>query len=183
MVPSASQKRFLTASSADDESPVTKRSKSNQGANADDADDNKENSSGGTTCTDDVVANHGNTDSPDSDIDRNDSSTSALGEASQIEAVTAEQGNGVTEEVHVDTTASSARGRKKSSPRSSMSGVAEAGIIKTIYCENFMCHRKLRVDLNRNVTFIHGQNGSGTFLPHCLCFLFRMARIRGHGAF
>jgi hypothetical protein len=181
MVPSASQKRLSTSSSAGDESPVTKRSRSNRGANED---DNKENSSGGTTGTDDVVvAKNGNADSPDSDIDRNDASTSALGEASQIEADATEQENGVTEEVHMDTTASSARGRKKSNPRSSMSGVAEAGIIKTIYCENFMCHRKLRVDLNRNVTFIHGQNGSGTFLPHCLCFPFRMARIRVHGAF
>jgi len=38
---------------------------------------------------------------------------------------------------------------------------AEAGIITKIYCENFMCHRKLTVTLNRNVNFIHGQNGSG----------------------
>jgi hypothetical protein len=45
----------------------------------------------------------------------------------------------------------------------------EAGIIKTIYCENFMCHHKLRVDLNRNVTFIHGQNGSGTFVLSYSC--------------
>mmetsp|Transcript_6219 Transcript_6219/g.9089 ORF Transcript_6219/g.9089 Transcript_6219/m.9089 type:complete len:344 (+) Transcript_6219:140-1171(+) len=38
---------------------------------------------------------------------------------------------------------------------------AEAGIIKKIQVENFMCHRKLTVDLCRNVNFIHGQNGSG----------------------
>jgi len=38
---------------------------------------------------------------------------------------------------------------------------AEAGVIKTIYCENFMCHAKLKVELCRNVNFIHGQNGSG----------------------
>jgi hypothetical protein len=37
----------------------------------------------------------------------------------------------------------------------------EAGVIKKIYMENFMCHRKLGVDLCRNVNFIHGQNGSG----------------------
>jgi hypothetical protein len=37
----------------------------------------------------------------------------------------------------------------------------EAGIITRIYVENFMCHRKLTVDLCRNVNFIHGQNGSG----------------------
>eukprot|EP00535_Pseudo-nitzschia_heimii_P003888 CAMPEP_0197177072 /NCGR_PEP_ID=MMETSP1423-20130617/2806_1 /TAXON_ID=476441 /ORGANISM="Pseudo-nitzschia heimii, Strain UNC1101" /LENGTH=1222 /DNA_ID=CAMNT_0042626559 /DNA_START=130 /DNA_END=3798 /DNA_ORIENTATION=+ len=37
----------------------------------------------------------------------------------------------------------------------------EAGVIKRIYVENFMCHRKLTVDLCRNVNFIHGQNGSG----------------------
>ena len=38
---------------------------------------------------------------------------------------------------------------------------AEAGVIKTIYVENFMCHPKLKVDLCRNVNFINGQNGSG----------------------
>lgn len=38
---------------------------------------------------------------------------------------------------------------------------AEAGILKQIYVENFMCHRKLRVTFCRNVNFIHGQNGSG----------------------
>jgi hypothetical protein len=37
----------------------------------------------------------------------------------------------------------------------------EAGVIRKIYMENFMCHRKLGVDLCRNVNFIHGQNGSG----------------------
>eukprot|EP00536_Pseudo-nitzschia_multiseries_P000717 jgi/Psemu1/249877/estExt_Genewise1Plus.C_90057 len=38
---------------------------------------------------------------------------------------------------------------------------AEAGIIKQIYAENFMCHKKLTVDFHRNVNFIYGQNGSG----------------------
>jgi len=37
----------------------------------------------------------------------------------------------------------------------------EAGIITKIYAENFMCHRKLTVELCRNVNFIYGQNGSG----------------------
>ena len=38
---------------------------------------------------------------------------------------------------------------------------AEAGVIRRVYVENFMCHRKLTVDLCRNVNFIYGQNGSG----------------------
>mmetsp|Transcript_11008 Transcript_11008/g.16946 ORF Transcript_11008/g.16946 Transcript_11008/m.16946 type:complete len:1170 (-) Transcript_11008:71-3580(-) len=38
---------------------------------------------------------------------------------------------------------------------------ASVGIIQSIYVENFMCHRKLTVQLNQNVTFISGQNGSG----------------------
>lgn len=38
---------------------------------------------------------------------------------------------------------------------------AEAGIIRQVYVENFMCHRKLTVNLIRNVNFINGQNGSG----------------------
>lgn len=37
----------------------------------------------------------------------------------------------------------------------------EAGVIKSVYVENFMCHRKLSVELCRNVNFINGQNGSG----------------------
>lgn len=37
----------------------------------------------------------------------------------------------------------------------------ECGVITRIYCENFMCHRKLTVDLCRNVNFVYGQNGSG----------------------
>jgi hypothetical protein len=37
----------------------------------------------------------------------------------------------------------------------------EAGIISRIYMENFMCHRRLTVNLCRNVNFIHGENGSG----------------------
>ena len=40
---------------------------------------------------------------------------------------------------------------------------AEAGIITRVQVENFMCHRKLTVNLCRNVNFIHGQNGSGKF--------------------
>eukprot|EP00624_Nannochloropsis_granulata_P003815 evm.model.NODE_29330_length_32469_cov_23.021097.5 len=38
---------------------------------------------------------------------------------------------------------------------------AEAGVIVKVYCENFMCHRKLSINLCSNVNFIHGQNGSG----------------------
>ena len=37
----------------------------------------------------------------------------------------------------------------------------EAGVIKKIYLENFMCHKKLSVSLCRNINFINGQNGSG----------------------
>jgi len=37
----------------------------------------------------------------------------------------------------------------------------EAGVIDRIYAENFMCHQKMSIDLNRQVNFIHGQNGSG----------------------
>ena len=38
---------------------------------------------------------------------------------------------------------------------------AECGIIRKIYVENFMCHKKLKIELCNNVNFIHGQNGSG----------------------
>lgn len=38
---------------------------------------------------------------------------------------------------------------------------SEMGIIEEIYCENFMCHRKLRVQLSPHINFITGENGSG----------------------
>ncbi len=37
----------------------------------------------------------------------------------------------------------------------------EAGVILKVHVENFMCHRKLTINLCKNVNFIHGQNGSG----------------------
>lgn len=37
----------------------------------------------------------------------------------------------------------------------------EAGVIDEILVEDFMCHKKLRVKLCRNVNFINGANGSG----------------------
>jgi hypothetical protein len=55
------------------------------------------------------------------------------------------------------------RSSKTSTTTTTTTTAAEAGIIKSIYCENFMCHRRFSVDLSRNVTFIHGQNGSGTY--------------------
>jgi structural maintenance of chromosomes protein 6 len=58
------------------------------------------------------------------------------------------------------------RGSISATTNSNTSGAAEAGIIKSIYCENFMCHLKLRVKLSRNVTFIHGQNGSGKYYEY-----------------
>eukprot|EP00514_Thraustochytrium_sp_LLF1b_P001850 CAMPEP_0184528386 /NCGR_PEP_ID=MMETSP0198_2-20121128/11761_1 /TAXON_ID=1112570 /ORGANISM="Thraustochytrium sp., Strain LLF1b" /LENGTH=1171 /DNA_ID=CAMNT_0026920223 /DNA_START=276 /DNA_END=3791 /DNA_ORIENTATION=+ len=35
------------------------------------------------------------------------------------------------------------------------------GKIKSIYCEDFMCHEKLKVDFGKKVNFITGSNGSG----------------------
>ena len=70
-----------------------------------------------------------------------------------------EEAMAVEEEEEI-TDAAAARGRRRSSA-SNNNKPTEAGIIKQIYVENFMCHKCLRVDLNRNVNFIHGQNGSG----------------------
>ena len=62
---------------------------------------------------------------------------------------------------------SAKRRRQESPPRSGPRPLnrpgefAQVGIIQQIKVENFMCHRKLRVDLCRNINFIHGQNGSG----------------------
>ena len=41
---------------------------------------------------------------------------------------------------------------------------SEAGQIVQIKIENFMCHQKLTVDFCKNVNFITGQNGSGTYI-------------------
>ncbi|GMF20972.1 unnamed protein product [Phytophthora lilii] len=38
---------------------------------------------------------------------------------------------------------------------------SEMGVVEEIYCENFMCHRKLRVALSPHINFITGENGSG----------------------
>lgn len=57
-----------------------------------------------------------------------------------------------------------ASGRKKRSSSSAFSNSsAEVGVILKVFVQDFMCHRKLTVDLNRNINFIHGQNGSGAF--------------------
>ncbi|GBG23953.1 Structural maintenance of chromosomes protein 6 [Hondaea fermentalgiana] len=37
----------------------------------------------------------------------------------------------------------------------------ECGKVKKIECTNFMCHRRLEVNLGRHINFITGQNGSG----------------------
>ncbi|OQR83293.1 structural maintenance of chromosomes protein 6 [Achlya hypogyna] len=42
-----------------------------------------------------------------------------------------------------------------------VAGGSEMGIIEEIYCENFMCHRRMCVRLCRNINFITGENGSG----------------------
>ncbi|ETP10882.1 hypothetical protein F441_13557 [Phytophthora nicotianae CJ01A1] len=47
---------------------------------------------------------------------------------------------------------------KQSAP---VSTSCEMGVIEEIYCENFMCHRKLRVTLSPHINFITGENGSG----------------------
>eukprot|EP00980_Cylindrotheca_fusiformis_P021406 scaffold8259_cov143-Cylindrotheca_fusiformis.AAC.24 len=69
------------------------------------------------------------------------------------------EGKETTEALGIDGTAKDniLAGRNVNSPGES----AEAGIIKKIYVENFMCHRKFTLDLCNNVNFIHGQNGSG----------------------
>eukprot|EP00903_Cladosiphon_okamuranus_P016265 g15001.t1 len=38
---------------------------------------------------------------------------------------------------------------------------SEAGVVLKIYVQNFMCHRKLSVQLCKQVNFINGRNGSG----------------------
>lgn len=50
---------------------------------------------------------------------------------------------------------------------------AEMGVIKEVYCRNFMCHSKLRIRLGPLINFIVGHNGSGksavlTALQICL---------------
>ena len=47
------------------------------------------------------------------------------------------------------------------SPINAAGKSAECGVIRKIMVENFMCHRKLKIDLCSNVNFIYGQNGSG----------------------
>ena len=74
-------------------------------------------------------------------------------EESDPAAVTQEDETSATE-------TQSNEGQEQGDPSSELKP-AEAGIIKEIYMENFMCHRKLKVTLGRHINFIHGQNGSG----------------------
>jgi len=71
---------------------------------------------------------------------------------------------GTESEVDEDSEAENKKTRHSTDSRKSTilpGSPAEAGIIKQVYVENFMCHQKLNVDLCRNVNFIIGQNGSG----------------------
>lgn len=50
---------------------------------------------------------------------------------------------------------------------------AEYGVVEEVYCQNFMCHEKLRIKLGPLINFIIGHNGSGksavlTALTLCL---------------
>lgn len=42
----------------------------------------------------------------------------------------------------------------------------EAGQIREIYMENFMCHRIFKIKLGRHLNFIYGKNGSGEIKLH-----------------
>ena len=70
-------------------------------------------------------------------------------------------GGASQEQPAIDSSIRASLGRPERKSTGPPSRHSDAGVIKQIYVENFMCHRKLRVDLNRNVNFIHGQNGSG----------------------
>ena len=41
------------------------------------------------------------------------------------------------------------------------SSIFETGQIISIYCEDFMCHRKLSIEFGKQLNFINGENGSG----------------------
>jgi hypothetical protein len=57
-------------------------------------------------------------------------------------------------------------------PISTLHRRSNAGIIKRIRLENFMCHDNLQIELGEWVNFITGQNGSkGLPLSICLCQL------------
>ena len=97
-------------------------------------------------------------------------STGDSGEDVENEVPNAKDDDGAYEEEDEEAAAtppSAKRRRQESTPRSAPRALnrpgelAQVGIIQQILVENFMCHRKLRVDLCRNINFIHGQNGSG----------------------
>ncbi|KAL4087907.1 hypothetical protein PRIC1_012338 [Phytophthora ramorum] len=66
--------------------------------------------------------------------------------------------------VHDDAAIGEKRRKKTSSSEMSQMDAhieTEMGVVEEIYCENFMCHRKMRVTLCPNINFITGENGSG----------------------
>ncbi|EGZ09192.1 ABC transporter SMC family [Phytophthora sojae] len=65
-----------------------------------------------------------------------------------------------------DARVGSKRRKKSKTPATELSQMdadieSEMGVVEEIYCENFMCHRKLRVALSPHINFITGENGSG----------------------
>ncbi|KAG8976150.1 Structural maintenance of chromosomes protein 6, partial [Tulasnella sp. 427] len=45
--------------------------------------------------------------------------------------------------------------------RYSRRGAAEAGVVSSLECENFMCHTHFTLDFSQQINFITGRNGSG----------------------
>lgn len=108
----------------------------------------------------------------DEEEEMEEESAGVNGEEVENEAPNVQEEDGMDEHEQendeaVVTPPSAKRRRHESPPRSAPRAlnrpgeVAQVGIIQQILVENFMCHRKLRVDLCRNINFIHGQNGSG----------------------
>jgi hypothetical protein len=94
-----------------------------------------------------------------------DSNENCVDEDAEVHAE--EDDHDVDEDQQVDPEAAASfsdKKKKRASGSVFTEDYAEVGVIVKIYCQDFMCHRKLTVDLNRNINFIHGQNGSGTFL-------------------
>ncbi|KAE9317652.1 Structural maintenance of chromosomes protein 6 [Phytophthora fragariae] len=77
-----------------------------------------------------------------------------------------EEGSYDEEDEAEDARMGSKRRKKPKTPATQLSQMddhieTEMGVVEEIYCENFMCHRKLRVALSPHINFITGENGSG----------------------
>lgn len=121
------------------------------------------------------IGSHSDEETPDLLIDEGDGAYTATqrrlgGNRENYERERDEISDNEDDEAAVERATQDIRREKKSQPENQ---AAEAGVIESITCQNFMCHTNLHITLGPLINFIIGHNGSGksavlTALTLCL---------------